>query len=181
MQRQIDLLSRLSDLPLAAFTLFLLILQASLCRSQPPCLCLIVRSQYLSIPARLEPGPPVRGSEESWPDPGSCLSRVYFWARSLCLSLVVPPSLRDAVPCCFLHICVCQCGSWSGILSAVYSCCGGVAKARYGRQLVIRLIMLPFSEVGLMWLLSALYNVVQRGNLPWLNVLNVVRDVLHNA
>lgn len=127
--------------------------------------------------ACLEPSPPVRGSEESWPDSGSCLSRVHFWARSL--SPVVP--LGGAEPLCFLHVCVCQCGSWCGILSAVCSCCGWVAKARYGRQLVIRLIMLPLSEVGLMWVLSARYNVVRRENLSWLNVLNVVRDVLHNA
>lgn len=95
------------------------------------------------------------------------------------MSLIVP--LRDAEPFCSLHIGVCQCGLWSGILNAVYSCCGWVAKARYGRQLVIRLIMLPFGEVGLMWLLSAVYIVLQGENLSWLNVLNVVRVVLHNA
>lgn len=107
--------------------------------------------------------------------------RVYFYVFQYARYLLIV-SLRDAVPFCSPHVCVCQCGSWSGILSAVYSCCGWLVKARSGRQLVIRLIMLPFPcEVGLMWLLSAIYIVLQGENLSWVNVLNVVRDVLHNA
>lgn len=90
--------------------------------------------------------------------------------------------LGDAVP--FLlppRFRVCQCGSWCGILSAVYSCCGWLVKARNGRQLVIRLIMLPLCEVGPnVVIVSDLY-CPQEENLLRLNVLNVVRDVLHNA
>lgn len=97
--------------------------------------------------------PPVRRPGESWlesaRDSGSCPSRVYFFfffflIFQLSVSWSSSPLFRNAVPPTPPYICVCQCGSWSGILNAVYSCCGWVAKARYGRQLVIRLIMLPF-------------------------------------
>lgn len=121
--------------------------------------------------------PPVRG----WLAIGVRSRLLLFFLQHARFLPIV--SLRDAVAFCSAHVRVCQCGSWCGILSAVYSCCGWLVKARCGRQLVIRLIMLPFlpCEVGLMWLLSAIYIVLRGENLSWVNVLNVVRDVLHNA
>lgn len=83
--------------------------------------------------------------ERFWQLSVSCILFFFFFLIfQLSVSWSSSPLFRNAVPPTPPYICVCQCGSWSGILNAVYSCCGWVAKARYGRQLVIRLIMLPF-------------------------------------
>lgn len=116
----------------------------------------------------------MRAGSNRRPLPAVCVACTFLAGTGIWL----PPL---PVPFWSLRVCVCQCGSWSGILNAVYSCCGWLVKARYGRQLVIRLIMLPLCEVGVMWLLSAVHIVLRGGNLSRLNVLNVVRDVLRNA
>lgn len=116
----------------------------------------------------------MRAGSNRRPLPAVCVACTFLAGTGIWL----PPL---PVPFWSLRVCVCQCGSWSGILNAVYSCCGWLVKARYGRQLVIRLIMLPLCEVGVMWLLSAVHIVLLGGNLSRLNVLNVVRDVLLNA
>lgn len=159
------------------FTLFSSLSLRQLSRDQTPLLSpsLLQGSATVFI---MPQSPPARWSNESWlkSETLACrLCRVYFFRRHRYLIAPLP------VPFWSLRVCVCQCGSWSGILNAVYSCCGWLVKARYGRQLVIRLIMLPLCEVGVMWLLSAVHIVLLGGNLSRLNVLNVVRDVLLNA
>lgn len=107
MQQQIDLLSRLSDLALSPFTLFYLSFgHLSLDHTSSS---LTVKSQYLSISSCLKQSPPVCWSEESWfesaRDSGSCLSRVYFLARSMSLIAPLETQYRFAFST-FVSVCV---------------------------------------------------------------------------